>query len=197
MNWLFDEQGQVGFDPPGNTRAVNRQVAGRIVMMPHWDLEGLGGWAPRGDIGITAGGDGRLEWYRENFRGEDRPVVELTAAGREVMTGQRPPRVLLPREVRRGPAGANRASRIARAPEPDGPWGEAEEALFQALRARRHELASAARVPAYVIAHDRTLRDLARLRPRTADALGDVYGLGAAKIARSGEAFLEVIARFT
>ena len=131
------------------------------------------------------------------FRGEDRPVVELTAAGREVMTGQRPPRVLLPREVRRGPAVANRASRIARVPEPDGPWGEAEEALFQALRARRHELASAARVPAYVIAHDRTLRDLARLRPRTADALGDVYGLGAAKIARSGEAFLEVIARFT
>jgi len=130
------------------------------------------------------------------FRGEDRPVVELTAAGRDVMTGQRPPRVLLPREVRRGPAGASRGSRVARAPEPDGPWGEAEEALFQALRARRHELASAARVPAYVIAHDRTLRDLARLRPRSADALGDVYGLGAAKIARSGKAFLEVIARF-
>jgi ATP-dependent DNA helicase RecQ len=131
------------------------------------------------------------------FRGEERPIVELTAAGREVMTGQRPPRVLLPREVRRGPAGASRGSRIARAPEPDGPWGEAEEALFQALRARRHELASAARVPAYVIAHDRTLRDLARLRPSSADALGDVYGLGAAKIARSGKAFLEVIARFT
>jgi ATP-dependent DNA helicase RecQ len=131
------------------------------------------------------------------FRGEDRPVVELTAAGREVMTGQRPARVLLPREVRRGPAASSRASRVARAPEPDGPWGAAEEALFQALRARRQALASAARVPAYVIAHDRTLRDLARLRPRTADALGDVYGLGASKIARSGKAFLEVIARFS
>jgi ATP-dependent DNA helicase RecQ len=133
------------------------------------------------------------------FRGDDRPVAVLTDAGRDVMTGRRPARVLLPRELQRRGVGT-RAGRRARpsrpAAEPDGPWGESEEALFQALRACRHQLARSARVPAYVIAHDRTLRELARLRPCTPEALGEVYGLGAAKIARAGSAFLEVIARF-
>jgi len=128
------------------------------------------------------------------FRGEDRPVVELTAAGRDVMTGQRPPRVLLPREVRRGPAGASRGSRVARAPEPDGPWGEAEEALFQALRARRLALAKDQGVPPYVIFHDSTLAAMARQRPRRPEQLAGISGVGQAKLERYGEDFLAVIA---
>jgi ATP-dependent DNA helicase RecQ len=133
------------------------------------------------------------------FRGDERPVVLLTPAGHDVMAGRRPARVLLPREVGGRPAAGGRARRGARPSgrdgEPDAPWGENEEGLFQALRACRQELARAAGVPAYLVAHDRTLRDLARLRPRSAEALGEVYGLGSAKIARFGAAFLEVIAR--
>jgi ATP-dependent DNA helicase RecQ len=138
------------------------------------------------------------------FRGEDYPVVLLTPEGRRVMKGERPARILLPRhqEVRTAAPRRPRArppergaGQKAVAGESDAAWGEREEALFQELRACRQELARRAGKPAYVIAHDRTLRDLARLRPASSDALACAHGLGPAKIARYGEAFLAVIAR--
>ena len=69
-------------------------------------------------------------------------------------------------------------------------------ALFQALKDLRLKLASAARLPPYVVAQDRTLSELAQKRPLTEAALHDVTGLGASKIARYGKALLECIAQF-
>ena len=91
----------------------------------------------------------------------------------------------------------HRAQPLATRPRPAvsvADWQPADEALFQALRACRQELARSGGVPAYVVAHDRTLHDLALLRPRTLDDLGLAHGLGPTKIARYGAAFLEVIA---
>jgi ATP-dependent DNA helicase RecQ len=68
--------------------------------------------------------------------------------------------------------------------------------LFDALKALRLKLASAARLPPYVVAQDRTLIELAEKRPTTSAALHDILGLGASKIARYGAAFLETIAHF-
>jgi ATP-dependent DNA helicase RecQ len=130
------------------------------------------------------------------FLGDDRPVVVLTPDGRDVMAGRRQARVLLPRDVHPNRTAGRPEGRSMRRPEADLDWGEGEEALFRALRACRQDLARGAGVPAYVIAHDRTLRDLARMRPRTTEALADAYGLGSVKIERYGDAFLEVIARF-
>jgi ATP-dependent DNA helicase RecQ len=70
-----------------------------------------------------------------------------------------------------------------------------DQALFDALRQRRRELAAAAEVPPYVVFHDATLREMARLRPRTLDALARVPGVGASKLERWGSDFLAVIAR--
>ena len=69
----------------------------------------------------------------------------------------------------------------------------ADHALFEKLRARRLELARAQQVPPYVIFHDRTLADMAARRPRSLAALATTPGVGEAKLARYGEAFLEVI----
>lgn len=66
--------------------------------------------------------------------------------------------------------------------------------LYEALRALRLELAGRAKVPPYVICHDRTLAELAARRPRNADDLHDITGLGRAKIARYGTDLLAVIA---
>ena len=66
--------------------------------------------------------------------------------------------------------------------------------LFEALRARRRELAAAASVPPYVIFHDSSLREMAELKPTTLNALSRVSGVGAAKLERYGAAFVEVIA---
>ncbi|MDQ8757131.1 DNA helicase RecQ [Sphingosinicella sp. LHD-64] len=66
--------------------------------------------------------------------------------------------------------------------------------LFEALRARRRELAQEASVPPYVIFHDSTLREMAELKPTTLHTLANVSGVGAAKLERYGAAFVEVIA---
>ena len=65
--------------------------------------------------------------------------------------------------------------------------------LFEALRSRRRELAAEAGVPPYVIFHDSTLREMAELKPTTLHALSRVGGVGAAKLERYGEAFVELI----
>jgi ATP-dependent DNA helicase RecQ len=70
----------------------------------------------------------------------------------------------------------------------------ADEALFQTLRRRRIELAKAQGIPPYVIFHDSTLVEMARLKPRDRQALGRLRGVGAAKLERYGDAFLAVIA---
>ena len=128
-----------------------------------------------------------------DFRGEERPVVVLTPEGRAVMKAERPARIVLP---------ADRAARTARrtgAPRGDAPsraadnLDEAASALFAALRRRRLEIAREEGVPPYVVASDRTLRDVALLRPRTLDELKIAHGIGEAKAARYGERLLAVV----
>ena len=50
-------------------------------------------------------------------------------------------------------------------------------------------------MPPFVVASDRTLREIAAVRPRTVAELMGVYGIGATKAARYGRGFLEVVAR--
>jgi ATP-dependent DNA helicase RecQ len=68
--------------------------------------------------------------------------------------------------------------------------------LFEALRAKRRELAVEAGVPPYVIFHDATLREMARIRPKSLRDMALVSGIGARKLDDYGEAFLRVIKRF-
>ena len=72
-------------------------------------------------------------------------------------------------------------------------WQGVDHDLFERLRALRLEIARSRGVPPYVIFHDSTLRDMARLKPTTPDALRHVYGVGERKAADLGEAFLSVI----
>jgi ATP-dependent DNA helicase RecQ len=69
-----------------------------------------------------------------------------------------------------------------------------DEALFQALRARRLALAKAQGVPPYVIFHDTTLIEMARHKPRHPHQLARLPGVGQAKLDRYGDDFLAVIA---
>ena len=96
-------------------------------------------------------------------------------------------------ELRRDPE-AKRASRAERRTAAKVIEDPAAEALFQALRAKRMELARAQGVPPYVIFHDATLVEVALRRPIDRDELATVPGIGAAKLARYGEAILNVVA---
>lgn len=68
-----------------------------------------------------------------------------------------------------------------------------DEALFQALRAERLRLAREQGVPPYVIFHDASLREMARVRPASVTEMGEIAGVGSAKCTRYGRAFLGVI----
>jgi ATP-dependent DNA helicase RecQ len=147
------------------------------------------------------------------FSGDDRPVVLLTETGRAVMEGRSAARLVLPERVGRV-ARSMRRQRGARAqtdtaPAPARSFGseasvhrtlEAELglddtalALFEALRAHRLSVARTEAVPPFVVASDRTLRDMARTRPRSETELLSVYGMGPVKAARYGAGFLSVL----
>jgi ATP-dependent DNA helicase RecQ len=72
-------------------------------------------------------------------------------------------------------------------------WQDVDRDLFDRLRALRLEIARSRGVPPYVIFHDATLRDMARMRPQTRDALLRVKGVGARKADDLGERFLAEI----
>ncbi|MFD5201244.1 DNA helicase RecQ [Streptomyces sp. NPDC058375] len=67
--------------------------------------------------------------------------------------------------------------------------------VFEALRAWRGATAKEQGVPAYVIFHDATLREIATLHPASLAELGGVSGLGEKKLATYGEGVLEVLAQ--
>ncbi|MEX2467116.1 MAG: ATP-dependent DNA helicase RecQ [Gemmatimonadota bacterium] len=71
----------------------------------------------------------------------------------------------------------------------------ADEELFERLRELRRSVADRQGVPAYVVFNDRTLKGMATRRPRTAEELLDVSGVGEVKLERYGEIFLDEIAR--
>jgi ATP-dependent DNA helicase RecQ len=72
-------------------------------------------------------------------------------------------------------------------------WEHVDRDLFERLRALRLDIARGRGVPPYVIFHDATLRDMARLRPTTRDGLLGVKGVGARKAEELGEIFLDAI----
>jgi ATP-dependent DNA helicase RecQ len=132
----------------------------------------------------------------------EHPVPYVTRAGGEVMRGAAPARIVLP-SAHAPPRKRARASddRASRPDRPESPrkrdvasdLDEATRPLFERLRAHRAELARSRRVPAYVVALDRTLVELATLRPGSLDALVSIYGFGPSRIEQYGQSFLDAL----
>ncbi|WP_026532047.1 ATP-dependent DNA helicase UvrD2 [Arthrobacter sp. H41] len=68
-----------------------------------------------------------------------------------------------------------------------------EEHTFEALRSWRLEEAREKDVPAFVVFTDATLIAIAEARPQTLDELGDLAGVGSAKLERYGESVLNIV----
>jgi len=114
--------------------------------------------------------------------------LKLTEAARPVLKGEQ--------EVwlRRDPEPEKRmskAERSARAKEAFA--GANDDPLWQALKAKRLELAREQGVPPYVIFHDSTLLEIHNRKPQTLDEMGQISGIGQAKLQKYGDAFLQVL----
>ena len=70
---------------------------------------------------------------------------------------------------------------------------EEDEPLFSALKAKRRALAEALNAPAYVVFADAVLMEMAKTRPKNLDDFARLSGVGAVKLERYGDAFLQVI----
>ncbi len=130
-----------------------------------------------------------------DFQGGEHPVVVITEEGRAVIHARRPARLLLPpldTPAEEAPAGRTKKTRRAGEEKAAG-LDVAGRELFEALRAFRIETAREEEVPPYVIASDRTLRDIALLRPANLDELLLAHGIGPAKAERFGAALLKVV----
>ncbi|MFD2233665.1 DNA helicase RecQ [Phaeospirillum tilakii] len=110
----------------------------------------------------------------------------LTPVGREVLHGRA--RVELRATALTPQTGRKRA-----AAPPPAAAANADPTLLAALKALRSRLAAEEKVPAYVVFPDRTLIEMAAHRPASLAALGEIHGVGERKLARFGQAFLEVI----
>jgi ATP-dependent DNA helicase RecQ len=117
----------------------------------------------------------------------DYGTLVLTGASTQVLRGQRP--VMLRREPER-PARAPRARKAAQAAA-SLPADAA--ATFERLRAWRAATAKEQGVPAYVVFHDATLREVAMTSPSSLAELGTVSGIGEAKLARYGQQLLDAL----
>lgn len=69
-----------------------------------------------------------------------------------------------------------------------------EYRLFEKLRALRTEIAKEEHVPPYIVFSDKTLIDMCTRMPKTREEMLDVNGVGANKLDKYGERFMEVIA---
>jgi ATP-dependent DNA helicase RecQ len=127
---------------------------------------------------------GLLEADMEAYGG-----LKLTEAARPILRGEQ--EIWLRRDAEPAKRKVSKAERAARAKE--GYEGVNDDPLWQALKARRLELAKEQGVPPYVIFHDSTLLEILNRRPQTLDQLARISGVGQAKLARYGDAFLQVL----
>jgi ATP-dependent DNA helicase RecQ len=117
------------------------------------------------------------------------PVLGLTAAGVALLKDETAsPGLTLARQ--RTPR--KDAPRVRSKAEAES-WEGVDRDLFERLRAVRLDVARARGVPPYVIFHDATLREMARLRPGSLQQLMTVKGVGTRKAEDLGDLFLAAI----
>jgi ATP-dependent DNA helicase RecQ len=122
---------------------------------------------------------------------DEYPVLVLTPAAVALLKDSSAvPDLTLARQRVPAPDGAPRRSRV----EAES-WQGVDRALFERLRALRLEIARHRGVPPYVIFHDTTLREMARLKPTSVAALRQIYGVGARKADDLGEMFVSAISQ--
>ncbi|MEZ4391815.1 MAG: ATP-dependent DNA helicase RecQ [Polyangiales bacterium] len=115
----------------------------------------------------------------------DHPVPLLTASGGKAMRSTEGLRFRLPPQPR--------ARSAARSGAKSRPSVEFDRELFERLRAWRAETARRLGYPAYVVAFDRTLEEVAARTPLRVDDLAGITGLGAERIRAYGDGLVGVV----
>lgn len=118
--------------------------------------------------------------------------IKLTEASRPILRNET--EVWLRRDEETSKRKSSKAERGARVKEG---YAEAnDDPLWHALKAKRTELAKEQGVPPYVIFHDSTLLEILTQKPGNLTEMGNISGVGQAKLTRYGDDFLKVLEDF-
>ena len=124
-------------------------------------------------------------------------MLKLTPAATPVLRGKETLMLARPRvKVVRAEEPRARRGRPKVAGVGAGIGAVGDDALFEELRALRRQIAEREHLPAYVIFHDSTLREMAAARPTTGVELLGISGVGARKLEKYGDEFLAVLRRW-
>lgn len=119
--------------------------------------------------------------------GDEYHALHLTEAARPVLKGtehiqlreyQKPFKVTKPAQ---------------KSVSPDIQLNDAEQVIFERLRWWRVEVARKNNVPAYVIFHDATMREIAKNKPQSLEELQQISGVGESKLQKYGEEIVDVV----
>src|SRR5688572_18628723 len=123
--------------------------------------------------------------------GEEYRILQISAEGHALLKDAGAmPDLALARQKRPDRTRLPKRARV----ETEG-WHGVDRELFEELRVLRLEIARRRRVPPYVIFHDTTLREIARVKPKTVEELRHVYGVGDRKAADLGDMILAAVNR--
>ena len=123
----------------------------------------------------------RMAMAYEMLENTEHGGLRLGAGARAVLKGEQTVTIAEPpKKSRRRRGGGSEANPVG-------------DPLFDALRARRAELAKEQGVPAYIIFHDSVLRAMASEKPETLSQMGALSGVGAKKLDTWGGEFVQVV----
>ena len=121
------------------------------------------------------------------------PTLSVTELGGDVMRRKQQILMVLPEKRVVAPVSGRREKAV----RPSGTAAttlDYDQKLFEALRAwRREKVTALGDVPAYIVYPDRTLQELARVKPQSEAELLEVRGIGPAKARQFGAETLAVI----
>lgn len=119
-------------------------------------------------------------------------IVKLTERSVSVLVEQEPIVMKMAKEqTRQAKAGADKKSRKNKAA--GAILSEKDETLFQKLRNLRRDIALEEKVPPYIVFSDKTLAHMCVVQPKTKEELMSVSGVGAYKVEKYGERFIQCV----
>ena len=118
-------------------------------------------------------------------------TLSLTGLGRRLLNGEVAPILAkLLQAARKKEINARQKSKKAQ------DWAGVDEKLFELLRWKRAELARKQGVPAYIIFGDRSLKDIAFIKPTTCEAFSGIFGVGEHKLKIYAKPFIETVKQY-
>ncbi|MCI5751296.1 MAG: DNA helicase RecQ [Oscillospiraceae bacterium] len=119
--------------------------------------------------------------------GEEYPVLKITPKAMAVLKGREIVEANLPSEKKA------KRQKLGRSAEKESEEYSIDPQLLSKLKKLRTDIASKESVPAYVVFSDATLRDMCAKLPRTSEQMLGVAGIGAKKMEKYGNIFLDEI----